>query len=252
MSCNNWEAGSLLLPSAAVTPLRTAVLTVANARRARLLIAAVALYEAITAARKAKRGVNQRDALSAFLREPNTLPAAYGTNAPAVKILGDIQYDEQWTLEQALFPMAALAVRRPLKKDFAPLKSSTTRFVCGEAAIRFDTEKRTVRYSSGENNRAVEAARQHPVVIAFFKALDRVVWTRATGGVFVGNDEYNRESEDSGGGGNYDTHSYGPLGGRKAGVSEEARRAASAPRYSSFGGSSAFGYAMPLGRGRSW
>ena len=57
------------------------------------------------------------------------------------------------------------------------------------------------------------------------RELGRLNWTRATGGVFSGNDEYNR---DSGSGGNYITAAYGPLGdadkAADAGMSVESYR----------------------------
>ncbi len=46
----------------------------------------------------------------------------------------------------------------------------------------------------------------------FFAALSKVRRTRGTGGVITGNDEANRESDHAGGGANYITDGFGPLG----------------------------------------
>jgi hypothetical protein len=42
--------------------------------------------------------------------------------------------------------------------------------------------------------------------------MDKVEWTRDTGGVISGNDEYNRECDSPGGAANYIKHAYGPRG----------------------------------------
>jgi hypothetical protein len=46
----------------------------------------------------------------------------------------------------------------------------------------------------------------------FFAALGKIKWTRSSGGFATGNDEYNQDNTYSGGGANYVTFSYGPVG----------------------------------------
>jgi hypothetical protein len=101
---------------------------------------------------------------------------------------------------------------KPLKTDFAPLPWKTVAFTASwdECGVTFDLKARTVRWGVSENNHAVERARESWLGRAFFRALDRVNWTRGTGGTIVGNDEYNSDSEYEGGGANYVTASYPP------------------------------------------
>ena len=50
----------------------------------------------------------------------------------------------------------------------------------------------------------------------FFGELAKVRWTRGTGSVFTGNDEYNQDASYEGGGANYVTTAYGPVGAAEA------------------------------------
>lgn len=63
-----------------------------------------------------------------------------------------------------------------------------------------------------ENNHAVDRAHEAPLGVAFFAALGKIKWTRTSGGYGTGNDEYRRESKEHGGGSNYITFAYGPIG----------------------------------------
>lgn len=80
------------------------------------------------------------------------------------------------------------------------------------ARLVLDEKTRTVRWVVPENNHAVDFAWRHPMGKAFENALRKVRWVRGTGGKLVGNDEYNRDSRYEGGGANYVTRRYGPLG----------------------------------------
>lgn len=67
----------------------------------------------------------------------------------------------------------------------------------------------TVIWDVPENNHACDHAREHPLAVALFEFLDRrVEWTSRSGGTIVGNDEYNREDDSVGGGGNYVVREY--------------------------------------------
>lgn len=44
--------------------------------------------------------------------------------------------------------------------------------------------------------------------MTLFRYLERVTWTSRSGGQIIGNDEYNRDSCEAGGGGNYVVREY--------------------------------------------
>ena len=102
----------------------------------------------------------------------------------------------------------------PQKKNFRfhKLSAGPTLVYGDNITLRLDNDTRTVQYHSGENKSAVEDADKHPIGKALFSGLRGISWKRKTGGALVGNDEYNQDAEYEGGGGNYVTRRYGPLG----------------------------------------
>lgn len=87
--------------------------------------------------------------------------------------------------------------------------------VGGDASIILDDETRTVIWDVPENNHARENARKDPLARALFRALGAIKWTRDSGGVIAGNDEYNRDDLSAGAGGNYEVAYYGPVRKRR-------------------------------------
>lgn len=100
--------------------------------------------------------------------------------------------------------------KSPKRLQFKPLKMSANSIPVGhEAGIGFDRQRRVVTWEVGENNHSVERAHEHHTGKEFFRRLARVNWTRGTGGEIVGNDEYNRDNDNAGGGANYVTQRFG-------------------------------------------
>lgn len=81
---------------------------------------------------------------------------------------------------------------------------------CTEGAVIIDWKGHAITWRVGENNHACDNANATDLARALWSALHCLTWTRGTGGEVVGNDEYNRDNEDAGGGANYRKHSYGP------------------------------------------
>ena len=98
---------------------------------------------------------------------------------------------------------------KPTKKMFKQVTNRTLAFHLDEASVVFDDKTHSVAWHVPENNHAREFARAHPMAKVFFRMLDSVRWNSRSGGVIVGNDEYNTDSFEEGGGANYIIESFG-------------------------------------------
>ena len=214
MSRYDWERGTLTLPTKAVAAVKKAVRDEHNACAAEIYAACKQFWT-----EEAKRTRSEERYQAALERwEQRRFEADRWRHQPDPR--------REFVTEQAVFVLEGIRFNneRPRQVTLADLtrytegggrKDNRTKvFAAGEAFVLF--EGRKVTYSSGENNHQVERARSYPIVRAFFSALDRVKWTRGSGGELLGNDEYNEDAgqEYGGGGGSYVTARFGPLGGK--------------------------------------
>lgn len=117
------------------------------------------------------------------------------------------------TVDPATKAVTRHAPRALRKSDLAPANVKNKPVLHFEdASIRIDPAERSVIWNVQENNHACDHANEHPIGKIFWTAMGKVEWTRGTGGVLVGNDEYNRENDSAGGGGNYVKSRTGPIG----------------------------------------
>jgi hypothetical protein len=198
MSKYEWEHGKLTLPTAEVAKLKKVV------------------RDAILAHRSAVQSELDRfwERYGRSARSDNAWWAALERweSETARRLWSSPQYPAR---EDASCILHDTPCRKPTKaaldRVLGPAPTNRTAvFDIGEVQIAFTG--RHLSWSVSENNHAVERAHDHPVARALFSALGRLNWTRGTGGVFVGNDEYNRDADYAGGGANYVTASFGPLG----------------------------------------
>lgn len=202
MSRNEWEDGTLTLPVRAIPALRRALLDAWNKQHGDAFAAATGAYPVLAA-----------------LPDPHGKPWSSREETPLGKWLKaegyalDETYDTVWEL---LFD--GVELRKPTLKQLKLREpEGLLVFDLGDAAITLDTSNRTLRWQVYENNHAVDRARAHPMAKRLFRELRALKWTRGSGGIISGNDEYNRESRDSGGGGNYVVDTFGPPRRRAAG-----------------------------------
>ena len=194
MSCNNWERGTIQLPKSKYAAIKKAFVVDYNAYLLDQLERSKRLREHVVAVNKGKRMDGQwfyalQDHMQKFGVEWDTLN----------KMIATINKDG--------------AKPKNLNKKLMNLANSkTTEFdVINEGRIAFVNGDKSVMWYVEENNHSVERCRESKLGRMFFRMLSKVEWTRGSGGEIVGNDEYNRDNECAGGGGNYVTATFGKV-----------------------------------------
>lgn len=219
MSRNEWEEGKFKLSAVEFRKLSNSFYEKLNALREADRQTLTSVRTAVMVAAKGKRGVDWVALFDAEIEKSRPRPdlsgygSSFNTRTHALNTIDEFQaktllvteYDEKtrkWTSHSP---------RSVKKGDFSSVSVRSMPTVrMPDATILFDPKKRTVLWSVEENNHACDRARENPVAKAFFSLLGAVSWTRGTGGEIVGNDEYNQDSRDGGGGGNYSKLNYGP------------------------------------------
>ena len=221
MSRHEWERGEIKMSVKEFGAVRRDLIASYNANQTNLFAQAKNIYVQLKAAGKGKRGFDFGSAFSALMQNSRLSDAdssaIYDAIMPYVQVekLVAGQILKSW--ERVSRP------KNPQKKQFAPLKQNAEHIsIGGEAGIGFNKKTRVITWHVSENNHAVDRARESAMGREFFKRMSRVEWTRGTGGEIVGNDEYNQDSRDSGGGANYTKETYRMLSAKEK--AEKARR----------------------------
>lgn len=195
MGTTEFEEATILLPSAERTNILRALREAANAHHVAVRQVAIDLHKRI--------GTRS--------------PSKYENAVRWVENTNRVSQDVFWDAVSVLDSLShRKTIRVPTVADVetrAPKATNkTTEFSFGELTVTVND--RTITWDTGENNNAVRDARESWLGKALFAALEKITWTRGTGGYGIGNDEHNRDSRYEGGGSNYVTFRYGPLGGK--------------------------------------
>lgn len=212
MSKREWERGTIKLPSAAWAPFKQAIqkgMTEAITKDYEL---ALKLHAVLAEQKKGKRGFDLRAAYKAeaYATLPGRASRYFASDDKPKYPFGVL---DTWEIERLLLGTEQpYTLLKPKKKDFAPFTSASLSFRGQSCTLTLDNATREVTWDVDEGNRNVEEARGTPLGKLLFEQLKKVHWTRATGGTIVGNDEYNEDNDHEGGGANYVTERFGPLG----------------------------------------
>ena len=188
MSCYEWENGTIKLPTKIYAKFRREYINEYNAIQLRAMDKLNAWRELVLNAGSGKRGYDFEEAMK------------YYANSHG-----------EYIMVESLFPDDRKKPLKPTRKmfNFVNGKNNSFDVDTGGAGIGFDAKSHSVSWSVFENNHAVEDARATEEAYVFFKMLGRVTFTRGSGGVIVGNNEYNSDDYCEGGGGNYVVSRYG-------------------------------------------
>lgn len=226
MSCYEWERGEIRIPAGEWASVKRAVREAHNELRERTWRLACEVHERTLAAIKSKRGVNVRDAMARTLTEIVCERGGGGPHGVDWEYMGPAGVDMADVMD-TIYPLRFVHPQAPQygpterpgkpKKRFLPHARATNRaksIHLGEACIVFEDEARILRWEVPENNHACDRARAHPVGRALFERLEQVRWTRNTGGVIWGGNEFTEQGamEYPGGGGSQIRRVFGPRG----------------------------------------
>ena len=226
MSSYEWEGGEIHIPAKQWAKFRTDLLRTWNGRQLANWQLAKEAHKAAKAAAKGKRGEKRINAIL-----PRLAQSAGGTinkwgefEAP-MKRNGfwgppviDTAAEDRWAmLEQYCLSgwgkARNLSQAQPQKKAFSiKALSKSTSMNFGGAHISFNNEYNVVVWDVSENNKACERAHEWWFAKELFNALRAIKWTRNSGGTIMGNDEYNRENYDTGGGQDYVKQTFVAIG----------------------------------------
>lgn len=209
MSRYEWEKGTLILPAKAYRPLKQALLAHWNQCLEHDLAVLERLHEATRLRCFQDKTQPVTHHLSQELQRETSPSSRYSQCLYVFKVLDDYQAHEFLVKKSEKGPRLV----RPTRKALPWATRATHSLQAGyEGHLSFDDDRRQVTWSVGQNNHAIDDARGSPIGAEFFRQLRQVQWCRGTGGAFVGNDEYNQDDDNAGGGGNYLKDCFGPLG----------------------------------------
>lgn len=216
MSKNEWEHGTIVLPSSEFAKVRQAMQQADTTHKEKVFELTQEFWKGLTRKQQTDPA-EYREAGRKFFADRYREERRYGGYGDYGSSASRRADDE--SVNSALGDFSEVTEMRygqskparVLKSDMRFPSNRTTSFYAG-GHVSFDKENNTVTWDVDENNHAVERARADPKAAAFFDAISKVAWTRGTGGVFTGNDENCRDDEYEGGGANYVTDAYGPVG----------------------------------------
>jgi len=217
MSNYEWEKGEFHLSLIGMRKFIDAFYTAYNASAAKDKLTLEALRQDMIASTKGQRAKDWGQIFHDTLRK--SITHGYPAHCSTLKYeFSTIDIDHAYSILLVTVDPATKAITRhpprSVRKSDFPIANVRNKPVItfDDATICIDPSTRTLSWYVSENNHACDRAHKHPLGDLFWRALATVEWTRGTGGVLVGNNEYNRDDYSDGGGANYVKTRLGPIG----------------------------------------
>lgn len=207
MSRNDWEAGTIKLPTRAWAPFKKALREASNQRRDAVLRKAETLQAKLAVEFKGKRNVPGHQ-VNEFLRRQMVGTSDEEMAQAAVNLA-------KASLKDGSASRTKKITQAMLDTHVAPKATNKTLYYeGGDWSISLNEEQRSVHWYVSENNHAVDRSRESQMGKTLFRELQRIDYgsRKILGGVIVGNNEYNEDCEYAGGGANYIAASFGKAG----------------------------------------
>lgn len=225
MSCYEWQYGTITLPSAEGAGLKKVLRDYVNTLHDEVRTEAIRLHKEVAKSTRSTTLYRQRLRAHDEQRWASERNRSTGWYATPVR-------DEHKDLvaamaRQVLDQMLSGGWGQPEPTPHQPTVADVDKVVAkatnrtvsfpiigkdgySEGNITFDG--RTVIWNVPENNHAVDDANESEIGTKFWLAIERVKWTRGTGGSIWGNNEYNEGEHGHGRGPDYLCSTYGPVG----------------------------------------
>lgn len=206
----HWDRqhGEIILPSAEFAAVRQAVQKATHEHQSKVFEETQVFWKGLTRKEQTDPAAytaalrRYMDAKYKQLHPPQ--PASFWSRPAPAPFTEEFLDDLDWRLGIRHGAKPA----RVLKSDLPFPTNRTTSFPAGEGSVSFDKDSSTVHWSTSENRGATERAHNSAAGRALFDRLKTVKWTRNTGGIIMGNNEY---AEDAGRGDECSV-AYGPIG----------------------------------------
>lgn len=220
MSCYEWERGEITIPTSQWAGFKKALRDSYNAELQKDLVTVAKAIERVKVDNKGKRGVNWKEVLRTELYAQDTVAGYYRTSYNTTKARYELAVLEVYQIADKCVTQTKddatgkikYALKSLKQKDFPAANTKTIVFDADDGSIHLTDKTHCVTWSVQENNHACERARDSFMGKVLFNLLSKIQWVRGSGGCITGNDEYNRENQDAGGGANQLKDTFGPLG----------------------------------------
>lgn len=200
------ENGEIILPSAEFAAVRQAVQKATHEHQSKVFDETQEFWKGLTRKEQtdpAAYNAALRKMVEARHQAIERARSSWGSRS-VTPHAEEILDDAEWRLS---LPRGGKPAR-VLKSDLPFPTNRTTDFPAGEGSVTFDKDTNTVHWDTTENRGAIEGAHKSVAGAALFNRIKTVKWTRGTGGVITGNNEY---AVDAGHGDS--CHSaFGPIG----------------------------------------